>query len=149
MVDHMARKDLADCLRRLISGEMTTNEFTDRYDRQWEHSLDPAVAEIGDFGWSLYSDWSFSYRLRGLHAVTAWDCQVAERAMLFLGTDLEYEWPRDIQEEEDLKEFEASGDLLAWPFRRMADWVRFDKRPPVPGEVAAPSVPPSRERPGG
>jgi hypothetical protein len=97
MIDQKARSDLATCLDRLIAGEMTNDEFDDCYYERWHDSGDAAVAEIATFGWSLYSsDLGWSYRLRGRHAVCDEERQAAQRAILFLHTNLEYEWPRNV-----------------------------------------------------
>jgi hypothetical protein len=95
MVDRQARSELAICLLRLVTGEMTNGEFDDRYEA-WEDSNDAAVAEISTFGWQLYSDTN-QYRLKGWHAVSDELRQMADRALLFLQTDLDYEWPRNVK----------------------------------------------------
>ena len=94
MVHRDARTELATCLQRLVSGDMTNDEFDSRYDR-WENTGDAAVAEIARFGWGLYSD-SHPYRLKGGYAVSEDDRQLADRAVLFLQSDLEYEWPTKV-----------------------------------------------------
>lgn len=88
------RARLRDALHRLIQGEMTNDDFDRLYCGEWAVSADRAVAEIGKFGWGLYSsDLLFPYRLVGRNAVDEWERQVAERCLLFLGSDLEYGWP--------------------------------------------------------
>jgi hypothetical protein len=95
MIEKAARMELAVSLRRLVAGEMTNDEFDDRYEI-WLHSEDAAIAEIARFGWSLYSSDLFPYRLRGRYAVDDATRQAADRAILFLQSGLEYEWPKDI-----------------------------------------------------
>jgi hypothetical protein len=98
MVDGQERTDLADCLHRLVSGEMTNNEFDDSYYRRWHSSKDGAVAEIATFGWGLYSsDLLLSYKLKGRYAVSQEIRETAQHAILFLQTDLDYSWPRNVK----------------------------------------------------
>jgi hypothetical protein len=95
MVNKDVRRELATNLHRLVSGEMTNDEFDNQYLDRWVDDDDAAVAEIGQFGWGLYSDYG-SYRLQGSNAVSEESKQVADRAILFLQTDLEYLWPRNV-----------------------------------------------------
>lgn len=90
-VDVDARKELAEALRHLVTGQITNDDFDDRY-ADFEHSSDPAIRSIAQFGWSLYSD-THKYRLRGSLAPSNETKSVAARAILFLQTRLEYEWP--------------------------------------------------------
>src|SRR3954449_10824414 len=97
MVDKEARKELAIRLHHLVSGEMTNDEFDCHYER-WEDSNDPAVAEIATFGYGVYSSGLGTYRLKGSHAGSVEDRELASRAILFLNTGLEYEWPRGVRQ---------------------------------------------------
>jgi hypothetical protein len=96
MVDRPARIELAACLLRLVSGEMTNDAFDDRYYDRWLRSDDAAVAEIATFGWGLYSD-THPYKLKGWYAVPDEVRRTADRALLFLEGDLDYEWPRNVK----------------------------------------------------
>ncbi len=96
MVDADTRAELAICLDQLVAGEMTNDEFDDHYYSSWEDSADTAVAEIGKFGYRLYSSDCTPYRLSGRHAVSDETRQIAVRAVLFLRTVREYEWPRNV-----------------------------------------------------
>lgn len=71
---------------------MTNDQFSDAYAEYWAESTDRAVAMIGSFGDSLYTD-AMTYRLEGDRAVDDETCRVADRCVLFLGAGLEYEWP--------------------------------------------------------
>jgi hypothetical protein len=85
---------LSSYLHRLISGETTNDEFDDAYYQRWHDSKDSAVAEISGFGYGLYSsDLILPYRLKGRYAVPDNSREIAQRALLFLETDLEYERP--------------------------------------------------------
>ena len=94
VVDENGRTDLADCLNRLVSGEMTNDEFDDAYYGRWHDSTDAGVAEIAGFGYGLYSsDLLLPYRLKGVYRLSDERREVAERALLFLESRLEYGWP--------------------------------------------------------
>jgi hypothetical protein len=98
MIDRDARNDLAESLRRLVDGDMTNDEFDDGYHGRWCESKDAAVVEISGFGYSLYSsDLLWPYRLKGRHAVPAQTREIAQHAIRFLQTDLEYEWPTNVR----------------------------------------------------
>ena len=91
-VDREARDQVAVDLRRLATGRMINAEFDDRYYRCWKESQDLAVSEIAKFAWGLYGS-DRSYRLKGRHAVSPEARRAAARAILFLHTNLEYQWP--------------------------------------------------------
>lgn len=98
MVDEQARKELAFDLNRLVSGEMTNDEFDELYYEKWYASADSAVAEIAKFGWSLYSsDLLWPYALTGRYAVSEEIRQKTRRAVLFLGGTQEYGWPTNVE----------------------------------------------------
>ena len=95
-VDREARDQVAVDLRRLVTGRMINVEFDDCYYRRWKESQDLAVSEIakfvwGQFVWGLYGS-DRSYRLKGRHAVSPEARRAAARAILFLHTNLEYQW---------------------------------------------------------
>lgn len=91
MVDRAARDRLANDLWRLVNGEMTNDQFMDS---DPDKSLDAGVLAIWEFSDSLYHD-MYPYRLKGAHAVELECRDVAERAVLFLHSELEYEWPKE------------------------------------------------------
>lgn len=91
-----ARTELSENLRLLVNGELTNDQFDELYYSRWEQSDDAAVRAIGQFGYCLYSsDVLLPYKLTGRHAVSETVRNVADRAMLFLTTDLEYSWPKE------------------------------------------------------
>jgi len=95
VVDAVARSRLRESLALLIDGQLTTDEFTTVY-WEMEHSPDMGVAEIGLFGWGLYNDGDWPFRLKGDNAVDAATRSIAERCLQFLETDLEFCWPKTI-----------------------------------------------------
>jgi hypothetical protein len=94
MIDRAARDKLADDLCLLIAGEMTNDQFDNT--KPDEPCSDLGVTACWEFGYCLHSsDLLFPYRLRGRHAVSPEAREVAHRVVLFLKSDLEYEWPKE------------------------------------------------------
>jgi hypothetical protein len=94
MIDQEVRRSLSQDVRRLITGRMTNDAFDEAYYETYEASDDRAVSEVASFCYGLYSsDLLFPYRLRGRHAVDDETRSAAARAVLFLRSGFEYEWP--------------------------------------------------------
>lgn len=91
-IDANLRPKLAESVRQLVAGELTSDEFDDVYDECCA-SPDRAVREIASRCWGLYSSCAGSYRLKGWYRVGAETQAWAERARVFLGTGLVYDWP--------------------------------------------------------
>ena len=93
MVDRAARNRMAELLRHLITGKLTNDE----YDNAWHELMpcaDDAVVWLHVNGaWFLYSDVR-EHRLVGRYAPTAETRRLIARAVLFLKTDHDYEWPQ-------------------------------------------------------
>jgi hypothetical protein len=110
MIDRQARNELAISLGRLAAGELTNDEFDDVYFGKWNQSSDAAVAEIAGFGWTLYDDTRKKpYRLSGPDAVPEKVRPFVERALRFLASEREYEWPQGV-----FGIRPASGTALIW-----------------------------------
>ena len=93
-INPASRLELRQALIALVSGDMTNNAFDDLYYSSWMNSSDRGVAEIGHFGYGLYSsDTIWPYRLKGRHAVDLETQQIAQCRYLFLQTGQEYVWP--------------------------------------------------------
>ena len=94
MVDSGLRQSLSQDVRRLVTGRMTNDSFDDAYYERYDSSDDRAVREISGFCFCLYSsDLLFPLRLRGRHALDADTKRTCIRAVLFLRSGLEYDWP--------------------------------------------------------
>ncbi len=135
MIDRTGRDSLAVQLRRLASGRLTNADFESvRLDR----AEDEALVAIGYVGWSLYDDF-FVYRLRGRRGLKPDTLEAVERCVLFLDSDLPYEWPPrrpsvkrilvtlltfGIWLRRDRQRWEASGPYHVWPFYRESDYQR-------------------------
>jgi hypothetical protein len=132
-IDRAARDRLSLGLRRLASGRLTNAEFDEVmvYD-----SSDEALVAISHAGWSLYDDF-FVYRLRGRRALTRKALEQVARCVLFLDTDLPYDWPPSRPTLSRLvltlvtfghtlrrarQQWEASGPSRVWPFFRETDY---------------------------
>ncbi len=131
--DRAARDRLSLGLRRLASGRLTNAEFDEVMVYE---SSDEALVAISHAGWSLYDDF-FVYRLRGRRALTQEALEAVARCVLFLDTDLPYEWPplrpslsrlvltlvtlgRSLKRAR--QQCEASGSFHVWPFVREIDY---------------------------
>src|SRR5262249_23646603 len=89
-LDRESRRSLAELLRHLVAGQITNDEFENRRPRG---SRDLAVRQVFEEGaWFLYSD-THEHRLKGRHRLAGRDRQNVARWILFLKTDLPYEWP--------------------------------------------------------
>jgi hypothetical protein len=133
VIDRAARDHLSLHLRRLAAGRLTNADFDSV---RLDHAPDPALVAIGDAGWQLYDDF-FVYRLRGRRALTHETLSAVARCVLFLDTDLAYEWPplrpsiarllltlitlgHSLRRER--QQWQASGPFAVWPFFREADY---------------------------
>jgi hypothetical protein len=136
MIDKEARDILAENFRHLIAGQITNDQFEDRLRK----SRDAGVNEVFFCGaWPLYDD-LHEHKLTGRWAIKKEDWPIAARYILFLKTDLEYEWPTKTGMKElpwtilALVTFglvgklrnrcrfaRSGGDSDVWPFFRTAD----------------------------
>jgi hypothetical protein len=132
MIDHRARKKLAERLRHLVAGQMTNDAFEDAAVR----TKDMAVREIEQrLAWPHYDD-MHEHTLRGEFALTDGIRRDFARAVVFLQTDLEYEWKHRARLRGFLNSLRRTpplrtegGDLRYWPFYRRADYTAALKTP--------------------
>jgi hypothetical protein len=89
MIDRNTRDTLAELLHRFVAGRLTNDEFSDRVPA----SDDQAVPEITRESWYLYDDLQ-EHRLTGKWRIGKPGRTEVARWILFLKTDLQYEWPR-------------------------------------------------------
>jgi hypothetical protein len=84
------RKRAAELVRQFASGRITNDEFEDAYQAlPW----DRATMEMFSFVWGFYDD-LYEHRLRGRHRLSPLQRRVFARCVLFLRSELEYEWPK-------------------------------------------------------
>ena len=134
MIDRKARDILAENFRHLIAGLITNDQFEDRLVR----SKDAGVNEVFYSGaWPLYDD-LHEHRLTGKWSIPTEGKPIAARYILFLKTDLEYEWPRRTGIKETpwillsiltlglsaviRDRIKQKGDKSVWPFYRQSDY---------------------------
>jgi hypothetical protein len=134
MIDRPGRDKLAELLHQFVGGRLTNDRFED----QLPKSRDVAVSEIEAESWFLYDDlkehrladkWRLSSR--GRTQVAQW--------IMFLKTDLPYEWPvippwatflfmvPNLLSLGTLgtvfqRWFSKHGDLAVWPFQKRSDF---------------------------
>jgi len=145
LIDRTARDQLADALRALASGLVSNDEFEDS---RLPHSRNDAVIrEVFSRGaWMLYSD-THEYRLAGKNKLDALTKSEVARWVLFLKTDLRYEWPvysmlqtlgmllanvltLGMANRIFIPRFATHGDVDVWPFIRKADYEAALQNPP-------------------
>ncbi len=138
MIDRRARNRLADRLRHLATAQITNDAFEDSAVR----SKDVAVGEIEwRLAWSHYDD-MHEHRLTAELTLTDGIRRDFARAILFLKTDLEYEWGhwqgmrgflnsafhlRPLRRTPPIRT--EGGDIRYWPFLRRADYIASRKSP--------------------
>jgi len=76
-------------LKKLVEGKITNDEF---FSLELGSHEDRAAFEIWKFGTTLCHD-LYPTRLKGTHALSEGLKQTVRRCILFLDTDLEFEWP--------------------------------------------------------
>ena len=115
MVGTQARRRLGEGLRHLVASTLTNLDFDDTLSDEWEESLDRGVSEVGYAAWLLYDDFvvhPLELTAQGRRDVARW--------ILFIHSDLEFEWPH------------ASAKLISWPqriWRRLAGAPKSEVHP--------------------
>lgn len=145
MIDRSARNRLAEGIRHLAAGAISNVEF----ERSLSSSNDPAVHAVFIGGpWFLYHD-LVRYRLRGAHRLMPAVRREAARWILFLKSDLPYEWPVEQRgvvgslvwvvlnlltlgffARRAQQRFAHSGEIAVWPFVRRSDYEAALTEPP-------------------
>ncbi len=144
MIDRLERDRLALLLRRLASGRITNDDYDNERPTR---SRDRGLQAVSDAGWTLYSDYH-SYRLRGRRALLRHTVDQIGHCVLFLASDLEYEWPPppplgalgilvaivtlgwvDLREPQLWDAWRSAGDHNVWPFYRRADYEEAIRHP--------------------
>lgn len=145
MIDKKARDILAENFRHLICGQISNDEFEVRLIK----SKDAGMNEVFFNGaWPLYDD-LHEHKLTGKWAIAEEGKPIAARYILFLKTDLEYEWPRKTGIKEvpwaflglftfgvstflrnRIKAKGEKGDKSVWPFYRHSDFEAALEVPP-------------------
>ncbi len=140
-VDYASRKEASQLFRDFISGKISNDEFEDS--QPVTHDL--AVCAIWDTAWAFYDDLK-EHRLTKQHRLTSEQRRACVRWILFLHSDLLYEWPHlripgndpalRIRSsignhfgwppfgvsKADAKDFLNAGYYPVWPFLRFSDY---------------------------
>ena len=144
MIDRASRDALAELARHFVAGRITNDQLEGRL----PNSNDCAIHEIWwNALWGLYDDF-YEHRLVGRHYVPRDSRTDLARCILFLKTDLEYEWTPYPPEPKLLtmllslatlgfanrvmaRHWRQQGDSSVWPFFREADYRGALERPSV------------------
>jgi hypothetical protein len=139
VVDRHAREVAAKLLRQFTDGLISNRE----YERSFPKSkTDPALWAIYVNTWFCYSDTS-EHTLTNKYAVNDEQRAILERCVLFLGTDLEFQWPppkfrlwygilrllgfgRTLKRREEQEM--SIGEVDAWPFLRKTQYQEMCRR---------------------
>ncbi len=135
-MDRRARDIAAEALQKFMEGSISNREYERRFPRTKD---DPALWAIYSHTWFCYSDTS-EHTLTGKHALNDERHAILERCLLFLRSDLEFQWPppkfhpwygilrflglgwtlkRRAQEEMRI------GDVDVWPFLKKAHYEKM------------------------
>jgi hypothetical protein len=172
MADTVRRKKLAFHMRQLSVGiisndgferaildEITNGCLPEHYRGSSDAGTDdPVVAPILEVCWGLYGDLR-NHKLKGPDQLSTENLKIIARCILFLHTDLEYEWPpfdtrnpifsfslvdfligiltlgQNIRNKRKgqliaYEAFKKSGDFDHWPFYRLSDYENHLTKPP-------------------
>ena len=140
MIDFAARKEAAELARRFVAGQISNFEFENNF----PSSKDPAMWAIEDTLWCFYND-SEEHQLKGKWSVPEETKELMLRWVMFLYSDIEYEWPkisypgvRPIQygmfgklfnRHKKQHAFLNSGDIEFWPFINKESFERSKNNP--------------------
>ncbi len=154
MVDRTLRDRLADAIQALIAGCITNYEFEEGLLKDGIPLLadpsrwpDPVIGPIREVAWLFLYDDTREYRLAGRDKLSLADRREVLRWVLFLRSELEYEWPRfrftqlnhlspsgcllslltlgissRRQHRQDFATWQQAGEYDVWPFFRRSDY---------------------------
>jgi hypothetical protein len=139
-VDRLARQRLSDGLRQLASGRIDSDEFQDNYVGEAVAAGDPGVRAVFLQGaWHLYGDYLRAERFSGLRRLPREQRRLIARWILFLDSNLAYEWPLEpiyvgllllpanlltlgAIGRWRLRRWKKFGEFSVWPFIRWKDY---------------------------
>ena len=137
MINKSKRLYAKHLIEKFMACEITNDDYNDEFpsDRN-----DPALEAIYCNVWPYYSE-NPTHKLDGKHALQPEARELFTRCVLFLATDLEYEWPaykwislkyslmrllrQSRRIDEQFERFKEHGDFEVWPFIRKDDYVKF------------------------
>jgi hypothetical protein len=126
MIDRKARTQFTEALRHLVSGITTNDQFEDSPSQK---SKDPSIDEIFYLAaYPLYDDLK-EHKLKGEYVLTEGQKLDLARCILFLKSDYEYMWPREVgrglftSRSTIRREWgKSDGDRSVWPFFHKIDY---------------------------
>ena len=164
MIDTNRRKKLALHLRHLSTGQISNDEFEKRimkdltygwlpeqyYRAKESKTDDPVLRPILEFSWCLYND-TYNHKLTGEHRLSDEQTKEIARFILFLYSELEYEWTYvdllnplirfsfadilksfvtlgkhyrnlKLKREQEFELMKQAGDFEFWPFKTKAQY---------------------------
>ena len=158
-VDLPARKVASQLLRNFVAGHISNDEFEDAQ----PITNDLAIGAIWDTAWVLYDDLK-EHRLIGKYRLPPDQRRACVRWILFLHSDLLYEWPtiylpgidpasrtqrsflkrlfsvhQDLSEE-NAAQFLSLGHYPVWPFLRVVDYKNALSKPRLLSASAASNI---------
>ncbi len=95
MVDLELRRKLAENIRQLIAGQLETGQIDDAFYFRYSSTDDRAVREISTVCYSLYSQPTRRKEQSHAEVCSQEMNELLDRAILFLHTEQEYEWPAE------------------------------------------------------
>lgn len=139
MVDRHARDVAAEALRLFLEGSISNRDYERRFPRSKD---DLALWAIYSNAWFCYSDTS-EHTLTGKHALNDDQRAILKRCLLFLRSDLEFQWPppkfrlrygllrlfglgRNLNRQEQQEM--SVGDKEVWPFLNKAEYERSSRQ---------------------
>lgn len=159
-VDLDSRRQFASLIRKFVNCKINSGDFFEsevRFD--CIKSDDPALKAIDGMLWSSYNE-EWPHKLSGKNALTPQGVEMYNRCLLFLGSDLEFEWPDagrqfqqvrfgrvfgeltlgltylvddflDKRSEAFMDNYRKAGEFEVWPFIRKSDYESEFQRQPV------------------
>lgn len=139
MVDRHSRDIAAEALRDFMEGSISNEQYERRFPRNKD---DPALWAVHEQTWLYYSDLT-EHTLTGKYALTDAARALYERCLLFLRSDLEFQWPppkirlrygilrllgfgRLLKRREE-KEM-GIGEMEVWPFLKKAEYEEMSHK---------------------
>jgi len=142
MIDRKSRIHLGELLRHFVAGRLNNFDFEEKVeDVDWS---DAAVGAVALESWGLYDDLR-KHTLTGIWKIDKKGRRVIARWILFLQTDLEYEWPYPTIKHDwrrvitvltfglfpEFREpaYRDLGNYDVWPFFRVEDFEQALRTP--------------------
>lgn len=152
-LDLDSRRQFAILIRQFMNCEINSVNFSESEVRfECMESEDPALKAIDGMLWSSYSE-EWPHKLSGKHSLTKEGVEMYNRCLLFLESDLEFEWPDEGRQFQQFRcgrvlgeltlgltylvdgfldkrskafmdNYRKAGEFEVWPFIRRSDYER-------------------------